>query len=234
MALVKVLLVEDDREISAVLRQGLEEAGFEVDSAPDGVEGLRQALGGGYDALILDIMLPGMDGLEVLSKLRGSAVETPVLILSARRSVDDRVLGLQSGGDDYLVKPFAFAELLARLQSLIRRSRGSREPVQLTAGSIRVDLLARKVYRGEEQVELQPREFTLLEYLARNKNEVVTRAQILRHVWGYDFTPSTNVVEVHICRLREKLEKPGQTKLIRTMRGAGYMLADAEDENAVR
>ncbi|MGV8075423.1 MAG: response regulator transcription factor [Syntrophobacteraceae bacterium] len=226
---VSVLIVEDDHEIAAFVSQGLEETGFKVDVACNGPDGLECALLGDYDALILDIMLPGMNGLDLLRHLRENKVDTPVLILSAKRSLDDRVLGLQTGGDDYLVKPFAFAELLARLQSLIRRSQGNREPVRLKVGELVLDLMARRVYRDEEEIELQPREFTLLEYLVRNANRVVTRTQLLQHVWGYNFNPSTNVIEVHICHLREKLEQTGRSKLLKTVRGVGYILTDKDD-----
>lgn len=225
----RVLVIEDDRRTADFVRQGLMEAEFEVEVASSGDEGFRSARRGAHDVLVLDLMLPGMDGLQLLSRLRDQGVNTPVLILSAKRSVDDRVLGLQTGGDDYLIKPFVFAELLARIESLIRRSRGSHEPVRLQASDLMLDLLGRKVYRDGKEIELQPQEFGILEYLVRNHDQVVTRKQILRHVWGYNFDPSTNIVEVHICRLREKIELPDRPKLLRTVRGAGYILVSRDE-----
>ncbi len=227
---LRILLVEDDREIALAVRQGLEEKRFSVDVAGDGVEGLELALQGRYDAMILDIMLPGMSGLDLLQELRKKGMSTPVIILSAKRSVDDRVLGLQTGGDDYLVKPFAFAELLVRLQNLIRRSRGSRESVRLSVADLTLDLLERRAYWKGDEIELQPREFSLLEHLARNANRVVTRTQLLQHVWGYNFHPSTNVVEVHVCHLREKLKHTGLSRLLKTIRGVGYIFTDKIDD----
>ena len=224
----RILIVEDDRQIADFLSRGLGEAGFPVDLARDGIDGFERAATGTHAVIILDIMLPGMDGLELLRRLRESDVNVPVLILSARRSVDDRILGLRSGGDDYLVKPFAFAELLARVESLLRRARGSREPVRLTFSGITLDLLGRRAFLDREELQLLPQEFSLLEYLVRNAGRVVTRTQILQHVWGYNFNPSTNVVEVHVCRLRDKIERPGKPKLLRTVRGAGYILGDDE------
>lgn len=224
-----ILLIEDDRQIADFIHQGLTESGFEVDLARNGIVGLDLAAKGVHCVVILDIMLPGMDGLELLKRLRDQRVDVPVLILSAKRSVDDRILGLRSGGDDYLVKPFAFGELLARIESLLRRSQGRREPVRLEVADLTLDLLGRRVYLDNEEISLQPQEFSLLEYLMRNSGQVVTRTQILQQVWGYNFTPSTNVVEVHVCRLREKIERPDQPKLLKTVRGAGYMLG-GDDE----
>jgi two-component system, OmpR family, response regulator len=228
----RVLVIEDDRHIADFVRQGLAESGYEVDVAGNGLEGLELALKGIHGVVILDIMLPGMDGLDLLQHMRDRQVSTPVLILSAKRSVPDRVRGLQAGGDDYLVKPFAFAELLARVQSLLRRARGNQEPVRLIVGDLTLDLLSRKASRDEEEIELQQQEFGLLEYLMRNSGQVVTRAQILQHVWGYNFIPSTKVVEVHICRLREKIERPDKPRLLRTVRGAGYILVDNDQTSA--
>jgi len=224
----RVLVIEDDRQTAEFVCQGLAEAEFEVEIAPNGIDGFEVARKGVYDVLVLDLMLPGMDGLELLRQLRDGGTNTPVLILSAKRSVDDRVLGLQTGGDDYLIKPFVFAELLARIESLVRRAQGNHEPVRLKVGDLLLDLISRRAYRDEIEIELQPHEFSILEYLMRNKDQIVTRKQILRHVWGYNFTPSTNIVEVHICRLREKIELPGRPKLLRTVRGAGYMVSDDE------
>ena len=226
---LRALVIEDDKPIGDFIRQGLQEAGFLVDLVTNGPDGFQ--LGGtrSHDVIILDIMLPGMDGLELLERLRSNGVNTPVLILSAKRSVSDRVLGLQAGGDDYLIKPFAFAELLARIQSLLRRVRGAPEPTRLKASDLTLDLLGRRVIRGQEQVDLLPQEFSLLEYLVRNRGRIVTRTQILKHVWGYNFNPSTNVVDVHICRLRDKIERPDRPQLLRTVRGAGYILVDHDE-----
>lgn len=225
----RVLVIEDDRRTADFVCQGLAEAEFEVEVALNGIDGFKVARQGAHDVLVLDLMLPGMDGLALLKKLRDRGVNTPVLILSAKRSVDDRVLGLQTGGDDYLVKPFVFAELLARIESLLRRAQGNHEPVRLRVADLWLDPLSRRVYRGGKEIELQPYEFSLLEYLMRNKDQIVTRKQILRHVWGYSFNPSTNIVEVHICRLREKIELPGRPKLLRTVRGTGYILVEDEE-----
>ena len=219
-----VLLVEDDSTISDFVEKGLREAGFAVDHAPDGRDGLQRALGGRYDAAIVDVMLPGMDGLSLIDALRSRGVRTPVLILSARRSVDDRVRGLQAGGDDYLTKPFAFAELLARVQALIRRASGAAEPTRLTVADLWLDLLTRHVQRGTQNVDLRPREFALLEYLMRNAGRVVSKTSILSHVWGYNFDPNTNVVDVLVSRLRDRIDRPFPTKLIHTVRGVGYVL----------
>ncbi len=223
---IRILMVEDDRAIADFVSRGLREEGYEVDVAMDGFEGLRLGRKAIHDIMILDIMLPGMDGLKILESLRSEKINAPVLILSARRSVNDRITGLQAGGDDYMVKPFAFAELLARVQSILRRAGGGQEPVKLEVSDLVIDLLGRRASRGEEPIELQAQEFRLLEYLVRNRGRVVTRTQILQNVWGYNFNPATNVVEVHICRLREKIERPDKPQLIRTVRGAGYILAE--------
>lgn len=221
---MRVLLVEDDGTIADFVEKGLREAGFAVDVAADGRAGLAQALTGGHDAAIVDLMLPQMDGLAVIDALRARGVRTPVLILSARRSVDDRVRGLQAGGDDYLTKPFAFAELLARVQALIRRATGAAEPTRLVVGDLSLDLLTRKVQRGVETVDLRPREFALLEFLMRNAGRVVSKTSILSHVWGYNFDPNTNVVDVLVSRLRDRIDRPFPVKLLHTVRGAGYVL----------
>jgi two-component system, OmpR family, response regulator len=226
---IRVLVIEDDQPIADFIFQGLMEAGLQVDIVNNGPAGLDLGCTRSHDVIILDLMLPGMDGLELLQRFRGSGVNTPVLILSARRSVNDRVLGLQAGGDDYLIKPFAFTELLARIRSLLRRSGGAPEPTRLLASDLTIDLLARRAFRGREQIDLLPQEFSLLEYLVRNCGHVVTRTQILKHVWGYNFNPSTNVVDVHICRLREKIERPDRPQLLRTVRGAGYILVDSDE-----
>ena len=221
---VRVLLVEDDPTIADFVEKGLREAGFAVDVAADGRAGLERALAGGHDAAIVDVMLPRMDGLALIDALRARQVRMPVLILSAKRSVDDRVRGLQAGGDDYLTKPFAFAELLARVQALIRRASGAAEPTRLTAGDLSLDLLTRRVQRGAQAIELRPREFALLEYLLRNAGRVVSKTSILSHVWGYNFDPNTNVVDVLVSRLRDRIDRPFPVKLLHTVRGVGYIL----------
>jgi two-component system, OmpR family, response regulator len=221
---VRVLLVEDDDTIAAFVEKGLREAGFAVDRASDGRSGLQRALADSYDAVIVDVMLPQMDGIDLIDSLRAKHVRTPVLILSAKRSVDDRVRGLQAGGDDYLTKPFAFAELLARVQALIRRATGAAEPTRLTVADLRLDLLTRKVSRGDRGIDLRPREFALLEYLMRNPDRVVSKTSILSHVWGYNFDPNTNVVDVLVSRLRDKIDRPFPAKLLQTVRGVGYVL----------
>ena len=221
---MRVLVVEDDPTIAEFVEKGLREAGFVVDVAADGRAGLERAASGAHDAAIVDVMLPQMDGLALIDALRGKGRRTPVLILSARRSVDDRVRGLQAGGDDYLTKPFAFAELLARVQALIRRATGAAEPTSLTVGDLTLDLLSRKVERGGQPIDLRPREFALLEYLMRNGGRVVSKTSILSHVWGYDFDPNTNVVDVLVSRLRDRIDKPFPVKLLQTVRGVGYVL----------
>ena len=221
---MRALIVEDDRAIAEFVARGLREAGFAVDQAADGVTGLELALSEPYDVAIVDLMLPQRDGLSLIDELRRRGRTTPVLILSARRSVDDRVRGLQSGGDDYLTKPFAFAELLARVQALVRRATRSPEPTTLTIGDLTLDLLSRKVTRGGAAIELRPREFALLEYLMRNPSKVVSKTMILSHVWDYSFDPQTNIVDVLVSRLREKIDRPFDHKLLRTVRGVGYVL----------
>ena len=221
---MRVLLVEDDTTIAEFVEKGLREAGFVVDVAADGRAGVERAMAGGYDAAIVDVMLPYMDGLSLIDALRAKGVRTPVLILSARRSVDDRVRGLQAGGDDYLTKPFDFAELLARVQALIRRATGTPEPTRLVFADLSLDLLTRKVQRGSQSIELRPREFALLEYLMRNAGRVVSKTSILSHVWGYNFDPNTNVVDVLVSRLRDRIDKPFPAKLLHTVRGVGYVL----------
>lgn len=221
---MRILLVEDDRTIAQFVAKGLQEEGFAIDRAGNGIDGLHMALNEAYDAAILDIMLPGLDGLTLLERMREKGIMTPVIILSAKRSLDDRIRGLQSGGDDYLTKPFAFSELVARLKALIRRSTGTAEPTTLRAADLKIDLLTREVTRSANPIELQPKEYALLEYLMRNKGRVVTKTMIIEHVWNYNFDPETNVVEARICRLREKIDKDYEPKLIQTIRGAGYVL----------
>jgi two-component system OmpR family response regulator len=190
----------------------------------DGNAGLDLALTEPYDAAIVDIMLPGMDGLSLIGRLRREKVMTPVIILSAKGSIDDRVKGLQTGGDDYLSKPFAFSELLARIQALIRRASGTKEPTRLSCGDLTIDLITREVRRGGEKIDLQPLEYSLLEYLMRNAGRVVSKTMIMEHVWDYHFDPQTNVVEARICRLRDKVDKDHKGKMIHTVRGVGYVL----------
>jgi two-component system OmpR family response regulator len=221
---MRALIVEDDRAIAEFVARGLREAGFAADLAADGETGLRLALLEPYDVAIVDLMLPQRDGLSLIDELRRRGRTTPVLILSARRSVDDRVRGLQSGGDDYLTKPFAFAELLARVQALVRRATRATEPSTLTLGDLTLDLLTRKVTRGGTPIELRPREFALLEYLMRNTGKVVSKTMILSHVWDYNFDPQTNIVDVLVSRLRERIDRPFERKLLRTVRGVGYVL----------
>ena len=221
---MRVLLIEDDRTIADFVMRGLREAGFAVDHELDGEAGLEAALQQPYDVAIVDLMLPRRDGLSVIDALRKRGAATPVLILSARRSVDDRVKGLQAGGDDYLTKPFAFAELLARVQALVRRASRFPEPTTLTVEDLVLDLLSRRVTRGGTAVDLRPREFALLEYLMRNAGKVVSKTMILSHVWDYRFDPQTNIVDVLVSRLREKIDRPFEKKLLQTVRGVGYVL----------
>jgi two-component system, OmpR family, response regulator len=221
---MRALVVEDDPKISAFITKGLREAGFVVDVAERGDDGLHRGLSNSYDAAIVDLMLPGLDGLSMIERWRAQRVKTPVIILSAKRSVDDRVRGLRAGGDDYLTKPFAFSELLARVQALIRRSTQSAEPTTLTYADLTLDLLTREVTRAGKRIELQAREFALLEYLLRNAGRVVSKTMILEHVWGYAFDPKTNLVDVLVSRLRSKIDRDFSQKLIQTMRGFGYVL----------
>jgi two-component system OmpR family response regulator len=223
---MRILVVEDDKKIASFVMKGLKEAGFAVDHAIDGTDGLHLALTEPYDAAIIDIMLPRLDGLQLIEELRREKINTPVLILSAKRSVDDRVRGLQKGGDDYLTKPFAFSELLARIQALLRRAQGSVEPTSLTISDLSLNLLSRKVLRSGKQLDLQPLEFALLEYLMRNAGRVVSKTMIMEHVWNYNFDPETNIVEARICRLRDKIDKEFDRKLIHTIRGVGYVLRE--------
>jgi two-component system OmpR family response regulator len=221
---VRALLVEDDATIAEFVLRGLREAGFAVDHAADGEAGLALAAQAPYDVAIVDLMLPKRDGLSLIEELRRRGSTTPVLILSARRSVDDRVRGLQTGGDDYLTKPFAFAELLARVQALVRRASRAPEPTTLSVEELTLDLLSRKVTRGGKPLDLRPREFVLLEYLMRNAGRVVSKTMILSHVWEYNFDPQTNIVDVLVSRLREKIDRPFEKKLLHTVRGVGYVL----------
>jgi two-component system, OmpR family, response regulator len=222
---MKLLVIEDDREAAAYISKGLGESGYVVDVAYEGRDGLFMASSGAYDALVIDRMLPGMDGLAVIAALRAAEIRVPVLILSALGVVDDRVKGLRAGGDDYLVKPFAFAELLARLEALLRRGSGPPATTKLRVGDLEMDLLARTVTRAGQEVELLPREFRLLEFLMRHVGQVVTRTMLLENVWDYHFDPQTNVIDVHISRLRQKIDKSFAKPLLHTVRGAGYRLS---------
>ncbi|MCU0556327.1 MAG: response regulator transcription factor [Desulfobacterales bacterium] len=224
---MRLLLVEDDTKIASFIIAGFKAAGFAVDHAADGQTGLALAATEPYDALILDLMLPRMDGLTLIQHLRRERIGIPVIILSAKGAIDDRVRGLQSGGDDYLTKPFAFSELLARVQALIRRAGGLSEPTRLTAADLSLDLVSREVLRAGRRIDLQPLEFSLLEYLLRNLGRVVSKTMIMEHVWDYNFDPQTNVVEARICRLRDKIDKGFEPKLIQTVRGVGYVLKAA-------
>ncbi|MCU0596122.1 MAG: response regulator transcription factor [Desulfobacterota bacterium] len=224
---MRLLLVEDDLKIASFIVKGMKAEGYAVDHAQDGQEGLHMAVTEPYDAAIIDVMLPKLDGLSVIERMRKEKVNTPVIILSAKGSVDDRVKGLQVGGDDYLPKPFAFSELLARVQALIRRAGGLSEPTRLVYGDLTMNLLTREVTRGGRKIELQRLEFALLEYLMRNAERVVSKTMIMEHVWDYNFDPQTNVVESRICRLRDKIDRGFDRKLIQTVRGVGYALKAA-------
>jgi len=223
---MRLLLIEDDLKISAFIRKGLEEAGFVIEHASDGNTGLQMALTTSYDAALIDIMLPGLDGLSIIEQLRKQHIKLPVIIISAKRSLDERVNGLYAGGDDYLTKPFAFSELLARVQALIRRASDTPEPTGIKIGDLSIDLIKHIVTRTEKKIHLQPREFSLLEYLARNAGRVVSKTMIMEHVWDYNFDPHTNIVESRISRLRDKIDKGYDSQLIHTVRGFGYVLKD--------
>ncbi len=225
---MRILLVEDDAKIASFVIKGLKAEGYAVDHAEDGENGLHLALTEPYDAAIIDIMLPHRSGLDVIEEMRRHHRTTPIIILSARSSTEDKVKGLQTGSDDYLTKPFAFSELLARLQALMRRSSGAAEPTQLKAGELSMNLITREVFRRGRKIELQPLEFSLLEYLMRSVGKVVSKTMIMEHVWDYHFDPQTNVVESRIYHLREKVDKDFDTKMIHTVRGVGYVLKTPE------
>jgi two-component system OmpR family response regulator len=225
---MRVLVVEDDRDVAAYLVKGLQEQGHTVDHAADGKNGLFLATSGDYDVMVIDRMLPELDGLVIVKSVRAAGKASPMLILSALGEVDDRVEGLRAGGDDYLTKPFAFSELLARLEALVRRARASTSTeTELHVGDLELDLLSRSAMRAGQVIELQPREFQLLEYLMRHAGQVVTRTMLLEHVWDYHFDPQTNVIDVQISRLRGKVDKGFDKPLLHTVRGAGYMLNEA-------
>jgi DNA-binding response OmpR family regulator len=221
---MRVLLVEDDKETIRFISKGLKQEGFAVDCCHNGEDGLHLALTEPYDAAVIDIMLPKLDGLTLIDELRRNKIHIPVIVLSAKSSVDDRIMGLQAGGDDYLVKPFAFSELVARIHALIRRSTREDEPTSLSVDNLEIDLVRRKVLRNGIFIDLQPKEFALLEYLMRNAGRVVSKTMIMEHVWDYNFDPRTTVVEARVCRLRDKVDRPFGEELIHTIRGVGYVL----------
>jgi DNA-binding response OmpR family regulator len=223
---MRILLIEDDRHTALFVSKGLRQEGFAVDHRENGMDGLRLALSESYDAAIIDIMLPGLDGLALIDEMRRNGVQFPVIVLSAKSSVDDRIKGLQAGGDDYLVKPFAFSELVARIHALIRRASRMDEPTTLSVGDLLLDLVKRKVFRKRVEIELQPKEFALLEYLMRNAGRVVSKTMIMEHVWDYNFDPRTTVVESRVCHLRNKIDRPFGANLIHTIRGVGYVLEE--------
>ncbi len=226
---MRILLIEDDCVIADFIRKGMKQAGFSIDHADDGLNGLDFALNDNYDLAIVDLMLPKLDGLSIISRLRENNIDLPIIILSAKRTVDDRVHGLQHGGDDYLTKPFSFSELLARVEALFRRANKIVEPTSLSAHNLSLDLLARTVIRSGKKINLQPKEFSLLEYLMRNSGHVVSKTMIMERVWNYNFDPGTNVVEARISKLREKVDRGFDTPLIHTVRGLGYVLKRKDD-----
>jgi len=227
---MRILLIEDDQSVGDYITKGLRQSGFTVDHAAEGKQGLLLATSENYDVMIIDRMLPNVDGLTIIQTLRVAENKTPILILSALSDVDDRVKGLKAGGDDYLVKPFAFAELLARIEAIHRRQQSSTTRTRLKVADLEMDLLAHKVTRSGENFNLQPREYKLLEYLMKHAGQVVTRTMLLENVWEYHFDPQTNVIDVHISRLRQKIDKGFDQQLLTTVRGAGYMLHDPDAE----
>lgn len=222
---MKLLLIEDDKESAKYLMKGLKEHGYVVDHAVSGKDGLFLATTEKYDAMIIDRMVPEVDGVTIVQTLRASGNETPIIFLTALDKVDERVKGLKAGADDYLAKPYSFTELLARLETILRRKSSDKAPTKLSCADLEMDLLSRSVRRGGKEIELQAREFALLEYLLRNSGTVVTRTMLLENVWDYNFDPQTNVIDVHISRLRQKIDKGFEKSLIQTLRGAGYRLA---------
>ncbi len=225
---MRVLLIEDDEKTASFIKKGLKEAGYVVEHAADGEIGLYLGTTASFDVAVIDIMLPKMDGLSLIGEMRKKKITIPVLVLSAKRTVDDRIKGLYAGGDDYMVKPFSFSELLARIHTLIRRTTLSTESAKVEVGDLSLDLLSRKVARAGKEIELQPKEFSLLEYLMRNTGRVVTKTMIMEHVWDWDFDPQTNVVEVRVCNLRDKIDRPFKKKMIHTIRGIGYVLEERD------
>jgi len=225
---MKILLVEDDDQIASFIVKGLKQAGYTINRTDNGEDGLHFALEKDYDLAIVDIMMPKLDGLSLINRLRQKKIVTPVIVLSAKNTVDDRVKGLQAGGDDYLVKPFAFTELLARIQAIIRRTSLNPETTTLEIANLKLDMLGRKVFRGEKEILLQQGEFVLLEYLMRNAGRVVSKTMIMEHVWDYNFDPQTNIIEARICRLRDKIDRSFNPKLLHTVRGFGYVIEEKE------
>ena len=221
---MKILLVEDDTRTAEFIIKGLKQAGYIIDHSNDGNDGYKKAKNEHFDAIVLDVMLPGMDGLTLVSKLRSKSIAVPVIILSAKKEVDDRIFGLQAGADDYLVKPFSFSELLARIQTITRRNQPDIHSRYINIDNLSIDIVSRKVSRDSKRIDLQPREYSLLEYLARHKGRVVSKIMIMENVWEFNFDPETNIVESRICRLREKVDKGYSKKLIQTVRGVGYVL----------
>ena len=221
-------MIEDDIQLASFLQKGLKESGFAVDHTDNGEDGLQLALSEPYDVAVIDIMLPKLDGISVIKQMRQNNVGTPVIILSARGSVDDRIKGLQTGSDDYLTKPFAFTELVARLQALIRRKHNNNDPTFLSVGELSIDLLRHEVSRAGKHIDLQPREFALLEYMMRNADIVISKTMIMQHIWNYNFDPQTNVVDVLVCRVRNKIDKDFEAKMIHTIRGVGYILKNPQ------
>ncbi len=226
MATMRILVVEDEKKVASFIAKGLTEESYAVDVAYDGEEGVFMALENDYDLIVLDLMLPKLDGMEILKKIRDSGKDVPVLILTAKDSVEDIVAGLEGGSDDYLTKPFAFAELLARIRALLRRSQEQKKITTLKAGDLTLNPLTREVKRGDRKIELTSKEYALLEYFMRNVNKVLTRTLISEHVWNYEFDPLTNVVDVYVNYLRKKIDQPSETKLIHTVRGVGYILKE--------
>ena len=221
---MKILVVEDDARSAEFLLRGLKQSGYRCEHAADGMEGLFKAEHAGCSLAVVDVMLPKLDGLSMISRMRERGINMPVIVLSARDAVDDRIRGLQAGGDDYMTKPFSFSELVARISALMRRSSGGAESSKLTVADLELDLKRRRARREDTVIELQPLEFSLLEYLVRNAGRVVSKTMIMEHVWEYNFDPQTNIVETRICHLREKIDKPFKIKLLHTVRGFGYVL----------
>ena len=227
---MRALVVEDDKKIASFVEKGLVQAGFAVDHVTSAEEAMELGGLGSYDVAVVDVMLPGMDGISFIESLRKEDLRLPVVILSAKRSVEDRIKGLRAGGDDYITKPFAFSELLVRIHALLRRVNMSRSPVTLTAGELSMDLVTRDVARAGRRIELQPREFSLLEYFLRNVGQVLSKTLIMEHVWDYHFDPQTNVVDVLVSRLRSKIDRGFTNKMIHTIRGVGYVLKVPQED----
>jgi len=221
---MKILIIEDDKDITSFVSKGLHEAGYIIDTASDGEEGYIKLRTNNYDAAVVDIMLPGMDGLTIIEKIRAKKINIPIIILSAKREVDDRIIGFQKGGDDYLTKPFSFSELLVRIQSLIRRASESHNISILQCDDLSMNLISHTVSRGKDEIDLQPKEFALLEYLMRNQERVLSKTLIMENIWDYNFDPQTNIVDVVVSRLRSKIDKNFNNKLLHTVRGVGYVL----------